>query len=59
MRQNITSLAEVSSARQLAEYEDIRRAQENAIRAANERNRKVGDATIELNEQTKRQNDIS
>lgn len=58
MRQNITSLAEVSSARQLAEYEDIRRAQENAIRAANERNRKVGDATIELNEQTKRQNEI-
>lgn len=58
MRQDITSLAEVSSARQLAEYEDIRRAQENAIRAANERNRKVGDATIELNEQTKRQNEI-
>ena len=58
MRQNITSLAEVSSARQLAEYEDIRRAQENDIRAANERNRKVGDATIELNEQTKRQNEI-
>ena len=58
MRQNITSLAEVSSARQLAEYEDIRRAQENDIRATNERNRKVGDATIELNEQTKRQNEI-
>lgn len=51
-------MAEVSSARQLAEYEDIRRAQENAIRVANERNRKVGDATIELNEQTKRQNEI-
>ena len=58
MRQDITSLAEVSSARQLAEYEDIRRAQENDIRATNERNRKVGDATIELNEQTKRQNEI-
>ena len=58
MRQNITSLAEVSSARQLAEYEDIRRAQENDICATNERNRKVGDATIELNEQTKRQNEI-
>ena len=58
MRQNITSLAEVSSARQLAEYEDIRRAQENDIRATNERNRKVDDATIELNEQTKRQNEI-
>ena len=58
MRQNFTSLAEVSSARQLAEYEDNRRALENAIRVANERNRKVGDATIELNEQTKRQNEI-
>ena len=58
MRQDITSLAEVSSARQLAEYEDIRRAQENDIRATNERNRKVDDATIELNEQTKRQNEI-
>lgn len=58
MRQDIASLPEVSSARQLAEYEDIRRAQENDIRATNERNRKVGDATIELNEQTKRQNEI-
>lgn len=58
MRQGIASLAEVSSARRLAEYEDFHRAQENAIRAANERNRKVGDATIELNEQTKRQNEI-
>ena len=51
-------MAEVSSARQLAEYEDIRRVQENDIRAANERKRKVGEATIELNEQTKRQNEI-
>ena len=58
MRQDIASLPEVSSARQLAEYEDIRRAQENAIRATNERNRKVDDATIELTEQTKRQNEI-
>ena len=51
-------MAEVSSARQLAEYEDIRRVQENDIRAANERKLKVGEATIELNEQTKRQNEI-
>ena len=51
-------MAEFSSARQLAEFEDYRRAQENAVRAENERNRKVGDATIELNEQTKRQNEI-
>ena len=51
-------MAEVASARQLTKYEDNRRAQENDIRATNERNRKVGDATIELNEQTKRQNEI-
>lgn len=58
MRQDIASLPEVSSARQLAEFEDYRRAQENAVRAENECNRKVGDATIELNEQMKRQNEI-
>ena len=58
MRQDIASLPEVSSARQLAKFEDYRRAQENDIRATNERNRKVDDATIELNEQTKRQNEI-
>ena len=58
MRQDIASLAEVTSARQLADFEGYRRAQENAVLAENERKRKVGEATIELNEQTKRQNEI-
>lgn len=58
MRQDITSFTEVSSARQLAEIEDYRRAQENAVRAESERKRRVGEATIELNERTKQQNEI-
>ena len=53
MRQDITSFTEVSSARQLAEIEDYRRAQENAVRAESERKRRVGEATIELNERTR------
>lgn len=58
MRQDITSFTEVSSARQLAEIEDYRRAQENAVRAESERKRRVGEATIELNERTRQQNEI-
>lgn len=58
MRQDITSFTEVSSARQLAEIEDYRRAQENAVRAESERKRRVGEATLELNERTKQQNEI-
>lgn len=58
MRQDITSFTEVSSARQLAEIEDYRRAQENVVRAESERKRRVGEATIELNERTRQQNEI-
>ena len=58
MRHEIASLAEVATARQLADYEESRRIREQAIRAENERKRKIGDATIELNEQTKKQNEI-
>lgn len=58
MRQDIPSFTEVSSARQLAEIEDYRRAQENAVRAESERKRRVGEATIELNERTRQQNEI-
>ena len=52
------SLADICSARQLAEVEESNRAFERAVQAENERKRKIGEATIELNEQTKRQNEI-
>lgn len=58
MNFNGKSLADICSARQLAEVEESNRAFERAIRAENERKRRVGEATIELNERTKQQNEI-
>ncbi len=58
MREDFTSLAQITSARQMADYEKSCRVREQAIRAENERKRKVDDATIELNEYTKKQNEI-
>ena len=58
MTEDFTSLAQIATARQLADYEESRRVREQAVRVVNERKRKVGEATIELNEQTKRQNEI-
>ena len=55
---NEESLADICSARQLARIDEANRAVERIVHAENERKRKVGDATIELNEQTKRQNEI-
>ena len=51
-------MADVCSAKQLARVEESNRTFEQAVRAENERKRKIGDATIELNEQTKVQNEI-
>lgn len=58
MNFNGKSLADICSARKLAEVEESNRAFERAIRAENERKRRVGEATIELNERTKQQNEI-
>ena len=58
MNFNGKSLADIWSARQLAEVEESNRAFERAIRDENERKRRVGEATIELNERTKQQNEI-
>lgn len=58
MNFNGKSLADICSARQLAEVEESNRAFERTIRAENERKRRVGEATIELNERTKQQNEI-
>ena len=58
MNFNGKSLADICSARQLAEVEESNLAFERAIRAENERKRRVGEATIELNERTKQQNEI-
>lgn len=58
MNFNGKSLADICSARQLAEVEESNRAFERAVRAENERKRRVGEATIELNERTKQQNEI-
>ena len=58
MNFNGKSLADVCSARQLAEVEESNREFERAARAENMRKRRVGEATIELNEQTKQQNEI-
>ncbi len=52
------SKMQAASAHQFAKIEESNREFERAVRAENERKRKVGDATIELNEQTKRQNEI-
>ena len=52
------SSADICSARQLAEVEESNRAFERVVRAENERKRRVGEATIELNERTKQQNEI-
>ena len=58
MNFNGKSLADIWSARQLAEVEESNRASERAARAENMRKRRVGEATIELNEWTKQQNEI-
>ena len=58
MNHNEKSLLNICSARQLAEVEESNRAFERAARAENMRKRRVGEATIELNERTKQQNEI-
>lgn len=58
MNYNGKSLADICSARKLAEVEESNRAFERATRAENERKRRVGEATIELNERTKQQIEI-
>jgi len=58
MNYNEKSLSDIWSARQLAEVEESNRAFERVVRAENERKRRVGEATIELNERTKQQNEI-
>ena len=58
MNFNGKSLAGIWSARQLAKVEESNRAFERAARAENERKGRVGEATIELNERTKQQNEI-
>ena len=58
MNFNGKPLAGICSARQLAEVEESNRAFERAARAENMRKRRVGEATIELNERTKQQNEI-
>ena len=58
MNFNGKSLADIWSARQLAEVEESNRTFERAERAENMRKRRVGEATIELNERTKQQNEI-
>ena len=58
MNFNGKSLADIWSARQLAEVEESNRTFERAARAENMRKRRVGEATIELNERTKQQNEI-
>ena len=58
MNYNEKPLADIWSARQLAEVEESNRTFERAARAENMRKRRVGEATIELNERTKQQNEI-
>ena len=58
MNYNEKPVADIWSARQLAEDEESNRAFERAARAENMRKRRVGEATIELNERTKQQNEI-
>ena len=58
MNFNGKSLADIWSARQLAEVEESNRTFERAERAENMHKRRVGEATIELNERTKQQNEI-
>ena len=58
MNFNGKSLADICSARQLAEVEESHREFEHAARAENERKRNVGEATIELNERAKQQSEI-
>lgn len=52
------SLAQASSAYQLAKIQECNRRLENDIYEKNLRRKKVEDATIELNEETKKQNEI-
>lgn len=58
MNYNEKPVADIWSARQLAEVEESNRAFERAARAENERKRRVGEATIELNERAKQQSEI-
>ena len=58
MNFNGKSLADIWSARQLAEVEESNRTFERAARAENMRKRRVGEATIELNERAKQQSEI-
>lgn len=58
MSEDWHSKLQAASAYQFAKMEESNRAFERAVRAENERKRKVGEATIALNEQTKRQNEI-
>jgi predicted RecB family nuclease len=52
------SLAQASSAYQLAKIQECNRRLEKDIYEKNLRRKKVEDATIELNEETKKQNEI-
>ena len=52
------SLADICSARQLSEFNERQRVFECAVQVENERKRKVGEATIELNAQAKKQIEI-
>lgn len=58
MNCNVKSFVDIHSARQFAEIEEENRALEHAARIENDCKRKVGEATIELNERTKQQNEI-
>ena len=58
MNYNEKPLADIWSARQLAEVEESNRTFERAERAENMRKRRVGEATIELNERAKQQSEI-
>lgn len=52
------SFADIYSARQFGEIEEANRAFERSVRIENEHQHQVGEATIELNERTKQQNEI-
>lgn len=58
MSEDWQSKLQAASAYQFAKIEESNRAFERAVRAENERKRKVGEATIELNERTKQRNEI-
>ena len=58
MSEDWHSKMQAASAYQFAQIEESNRAFERAVRAENERKRRVGEATIELNERTRQQNEI-